>query len=189
MASLGLCKLVTIAPLALALGCGPKLAGGRGPVVHVEEYHLAPRDEIKVTVLGAPELSVSQKVNANGTVMVPLVGDVSAAGLTEADLAHRVAERLADGYLKDPQVTVNVTAYGDSIYVTGQVSKPGAYPFQPNLTVIQALALAGGATPRASSRKTRVMRPDGRGAFQVVKIEPWSTLKPDDVLVVPERVF
>ena len=151
-------------------------------------HRIAERDELRITVVGQPEASGTQRVNDDGAVVIAWIGEVGAAGRTESQLAELIRAKLADGYLKEPVVTVAIAAYGESVYVMGQVTRPGAYPFQPNLTVLQALALAGGATDRGAMQRARVLRPNASGA-DIVEVEPWSVLRPDDVLVVPERMF
>lgn len=153
------------------------------------QYYIVPTDELRILVLGHPDLTGSQKVSIDGNVTLPWIGAVKAEGMTEGALAKEIATKLADGWLKEPQVMVTVAAFGESVYVVGEVTKPGAYPFQPNLTVLQALALAGGATPRAAPSRARVMRPAEGGGVTVVHVNPGDPLLPDDVLVVPERVF
>lgn len=184
-----------------ALACAPRAPANAGGVAAAtpapeaasradERYRhrIAERDEIRITVVGQPEASGTQRVSDEGAVVIAWIGEVGAAGRTESELAEEIRRRLADGYLKEPIVTVAIAAYGESVYVMGQVARPGAYPFQPNLTVLQALALAGGATDRGATQRARVLRPNAGGA-DVVTVEPWTVLRPDDVLVVPERVF
>ncbi len=180
-------RLLGLLIALVAIGCAPKDATQSR--VERREYRIVPTDELKILVLGQPELTGAQKVSMDGNVTLPWIGPVKAEGATEAELAAEIGKRLADGWLKEPQVTVSVAAFGESVYVVGEVTKPGAYPFQPNLTVLQALALAGGATPRAAPSRARVMRPAEGGGVTVVHVEPGDPLLPDDVLVVPERVF
>jgi polysaccharide export outer membrane protein len=180
--------VVLIALVAIAPGCAPK---NQNPTrTERRAYRITPTDELRILVIGHTDLTGSQKVSTDGNVTLPWIGAVKAEGATETELAKEIAARLADGWLKDPQVIVSVAAFGESIYVVGEVTKPGAYPFQPNLTVLQALALAGGATPRAAPSRARVLRPlETGGSPQVVHVQPGDPLLPDDVLVVPERVF
>lgn len=180
------------AVLVLAVGCAPRSTPSGvspGNAKHGSAYRIVPRDELRILVLGSPELTGSQRVSSDGNVTLSYIGEVRAEGLTETDLARAIEARLADGYLNAPQVTVTMATFGDSVYVVGEVARPGAYPFQPNLTVLQAVALAGGTTARASTGRTRVLRPATDGAVTVVPVEPGDRLSPDDVVVVPVRVF
>jgi polysaccharide export outer membrane protein len=152
-------------------------------------YHIRPRDEVRVTVLGHEDLATKVQVSAEGTVALRLLGEVKARGLTEAQLASDIESRLADGYIKKPEVSVQVVTYAESIFVVGEVQRPGVYPFRPELTVIQALTLAGGPTQKAATKKARVLRPAEGGSRSVVHPEPWDRLQPDDVLIIPQRFF
>ena len=183
---------VWLAAALLAAACAPRppatTDSGDAAARARYEHRIAARDELRITVVGHPDAGGQQRVTDQGTIVHPWLGDVPAAGRTESELAADLKARLADGYLKEPIVTVALAAYGESVYVMGEVARPGAYPFQPNLTVVQALALAGGATPRAAEAKTRVLRPTSGGA-EAVPVQPMDKLRPDDVLVVPERAF
>lgn len=193
---------VRIADLVIGIGLVSVLVGGCAPAARPgthaspkqaratgQPYRIAPRDELKIVVMGHPDLTTTQTVGADGVVQAPLIGSIPAAGSTETELARAVEAGLADGYLKRPQVTVAVAAYGESIYVVGEVARPGAYAFQPELTVLKVLALAGGETARAALGRVKVLRPRAQGGMETVAVEPWDVLRPDDVVVVPERVF
>lgn len=188
----GLVTCCLLLAAALSSACAPRArpsTDGNDAAARARyEHRIAARDELRITVVGHPDAGGQQRVSDLGSIVHPWLGDVPAAGRTESELAEDLRRRLADGYLKEPLVTVALAAYGESVYVMGEVARPGAYPFQPNLTVVQALALAGGATPRAAEAKTRVLRPTATGA-EVVPVQPMDKLRPDDVLVVPERVF
>jgi len=244
---------------------------------------LESRDTISVTVVNQPDLTRKFVVEPDGTVTLPLVGRIAAAGLTTEALANEVRRRLADGFLADPQVRIEIdrarrifvfggvnspgmyqltehmtlievlarAGYGGSaealiirtkgakgptlpgddpssevikvnlrefekdleegrlsrnvllqdgdtvfvprrdpnrIYVSGQVHSPGAFSVPEGTTVLQALALAGGPTERASLGKIRIYRlVDGKQKSNTVKLE--DMVKPGDTILVPERLF
>lgn len=108
------------------------------------QYRLGPGDQIELTVYGAPDLLRRTAVSADGTISVPLVGYVPVEGLSLAQAKERVQKLLSDkGIVKSPDVSVDVTQYRP-FFMSGDVAKPGAYVYQPGLTVRQALALSGG---------------------------------------------
>jgi polysaccharide export outer membrane protein len=121
------------------------------------------------------------------TVPYPLLGEVRAKGRTPVELEEVITEGLADGYLVNPRVTVNVIEYR-SFYVNGEVSSPGGYAFQPGMTVRKAIAIAGGKTDRASSSKMYIKR-EGGTAEEQREVELDDPLMPGDILTIEESFF
>jgi len=114
------------------------------------EYRLGMQDVIALTVLGHAELSGKFTVLQDGTLLVPLVGSVSAAGHTVSQIQTEVAQRLADGFLKNPSVSVDVQQYASQrVFVMGEVRTPGAIPLNGVMTLLEALARAGSLTEQA----------------------------------------
>lgn len=146
-------------------------------------YVLAPNDKLKITVFGAEDMSGDFSVNEAGNVAMPLVGDIKAAGLTPAQFARAVERRLKDGYMKDPKVSVQANAYRP-IYIFGEVTKPGEYPYSTNMTVLNAVALGGGYSYRANQDYVIVSR-----GGKDYKAQVTAHLQPDDIVRVPERYF
>jgi polysaccharide biosynthesis/export protein len=121
-------------------------------------YVIGPEDVLDVSVWKEPELTRTEPVRPDGKISLPLLNDVQAAGLTPMQLAASVAEKLRK-YLADPQVTVIVTGMNSQrIYILGEVTRPGAYPLLPGITMLQALSSAGGFTQFASLKKIYLMR-------------------------------
>src|SRR5262245_8839433 len=118
-------------------------------------YRLAPGDRITVTVFGQPELSGDVVIDDAGTVNIPLTGPIEVKYLTVAECQKRIGDRLADGILRKPSVSVRVAELRP-LYVLGDVRVPGAYPFRPGSTAKSAVALAGGFGPAALLRSTAV---------------------------------
>jgi polysaccharide export outer membrane protein len=168
------------------LGCSPVGSNlpplDQGPVADAS-YKLGPGDQIKVTVFGADDLSGEFPVSDTGTAVLPLIGEVKAAGLTPRELETAIRSKLAAGYLKDPKVSIQIMNFRP-IYVLGEVSKPGDHPYVPGMTVRSAIALAGGFTPRANQTFVVVTRKN-----QEFRASVSSTLRPDDVVQVSERFF
>lgn len=122
------------------------LAAGSGREAAAETYRLAPNDRVQVQVFEFPQASGDFTVDGDGAIAVPMLGAVPAAGSTAAEVAEAVAERLrgVNGLVAAPLATVRVVEYRP-IYVLGEVERPGVYPYAPQMSVIEALALAGGA--------------------------------------------
>ena len=132
-----------------------------------DDYVIGPHDVINVTVFGEPDLSGPFRVDGDGTITYPLVGRVAAAGLTAHGLEDRLRGLLMNGYVKHPQVRVEVQQYrSQSIYIIGEVRSPGRYPLTGNMTLIEALAEAGSLNGTAGSEllivhSTRKTPPSG----------------------------
>ena len=156
-------------------------------------YVIAPGDVILVRVFGQEQVSTRARVRSDGKISLPLLDDVKAAGLTPLALSSELRRQLKD-FIKDPLVTVSLEETGPpTIYVIGEVAKPGVYPLDKTGGVLSALSNAGGLTPDActdcifvlrqgpSAARIRfayeaLLRPTGRApAFQ---------LRPGDVVVV-----
>jgi polysaccharide export outer membrane protein len=152
-----------------------------------EPYTLDSGDKLRVVVFGQDALSNNYTVDPQGQVSLPLVGAVQARGLTTAQLGGAIASRLKSGYVRDPSVAVEVETYRP-FFVLGEVAYPGQYPFVPNMTVENAIAIAGGFTPRASKDKVTITRktPGPPGRFTLPLRAP---IRPGDTVQVSERWF
>jgi polysaccharide export outer membrane protein len=230
-------------------------------------YVLGPDDSVQVIVYGQPEFGVATRIKSDGTIVMPLIGTLKVAGMTNITLAKTVADKLtSSGYLKDPIVNVEIGSYvsksanvvgkvgqpgtypldrpyrvldmllragwvrdngatyvyvrrpgqaemkldieglvrgddsanpllrpGDTLfvpdadlyYVTGAINRPGGFPLQNNLTIRQALVMAGGVTPNGSANKVGLIR----GTAKEVDADPMTTLQKNDVIIVKERLF
>jgi polysaccharide export outer membrane protein len=180
------------APIAGLVGCGgPGSNLPRLPDVDTNVYTLGPGDQIRIITFGEQQLTGEFRVDAAGEIALPLVGDVHAAGLTAKQLEAAVAQTLTRSKLyKNPSVSVEVINYRP-IFILGEVSRPGQYPYQPAMTVVTAVAVSGGFTYRAvtdrfsivrtstSNRQTSIEGVAGRATF----------VQPGDVITVFERVF
>ena len=152
-----------------------------------EEYVLGPSDKVRIIVFGEPNLTGEFVVSGAGTLSYPLVGDIAAAGLAVSAFQESLRTRLADGYLRDPRVTVEVLTYRP-FYILGEVSKPGEYPYSNGLTIINAVATAGGFTYRAN-QKVVLVRGQGEADEREVTITPTAPVRPGDTIRVKERFF
>jgi polysaccharide export outer membrane protein len=117
-------------------------------------YRIGPQDELRVTVFGEAELSQLYRVEADGFITMPLIGRISAGGLTLEQLQTRITRALEDGFIKNPEVRVEVSQYkSKAVYVIGEVRAPGKITMTgTQMTLLEALALAGSPTSNASNQ-------------------------------------
>jgi polysaccharide export outer membrane protein len=133
------------------------------------DYRMVPGDKLRIEVYKDAQLSQSLQIRPDGKITLPLVGDVPAAGATPLELAATLTERFRD-YLTTPVVTVIVAeAMPAMVYVMGEVNTPGAQPLREPITVLQALAVAGGFRDFAKPDKIRILRKGPGGALQTIK--------------------
>ena len=150
-------------------------------------YTLDSGDKLRVVVFGQDTLSNTYTVDAAGLVTMPLIGGVSARGLTTQQLSGAIAGRLKVNFLRDPSVAVEVDTYRP-FFVLGEVPYPGQYPYVPQMTVEKAVAIAGGFTPRASKDTVTVTR-KFQGLPGRLKMPMQSPVLPGDAITVGERWF
>lgn len=171
------------APVMVAAGgpYAPALTGYDAP------YQLDAGDRLRVQVFGQEGLTNSYIVDAAGNVSLTLIGTVPARGLTTAQLARSIADRLRNGYIRTPHVSVEVEVYRP-FFILGEVNAPGQYPYVPNMTVEAAVAIAGGFAPRANKGDILLAR-NFNGEVMRVRVLPDMPLRPGDTLTVRERWF
>lgn len=155
--------LAGISALALG-GCGfmepaQPTSGEAGSATYVVgDYKIGPEDELEIIVWRNADLSKIVMVRPDGKISLPLVGDVMAVGLTADQLAKEIATRLKD-FKESPNVSVVVKQVNSySVYVMGEVAKPGRYQLKTYTTVLQAISTAGGFSPYAAKTKMFVLR-------------------------------
>lgn len=150
-------------------------------------YQLGSGDQIKVTVYGEEDLSGEFLLDGTGTIAMPLIGPVTIAGQDVQQSETLIVEKLADGFLINPRVSIEVLNYRP-FYIIGEVKEPGSYPYVSGMTVLNAVALASGFTYRASENKIEVTRKVD-GEEQKFRISVTASVLPGDILRVPERFF
>ena len=134
------------------------------PAATTPDYRLVSGDKLRIEVYKDAQLSQSLQIRPDGKITLPLVGDVPAAGRTSVELRDAIAKSLQD-YMTDPTVTVIVTETTPQvIYVTGEVNKPGSFSLvNGQMSIIQAIAMAGGLTEFANKKDIRVLRKNSTG--------------------------
>jgi polysaccharide export outer membrane protein len=150
-------------------------------------YVLGAGDTLQITVYDQPDLTGSYKISDSGVLAMPLVGMILAQGLTISGLQGRLAETLNAKAVKSPDVTVQVTQYRP-FFILGEVKNPGLYPYVPNITMLTAVAIAGGFTFRASQEAVSVTR-QMSGHSQESRASRASRVLPGDTIYVFERHF
>ena len=154
------------------------------PPVVGADYVIGPEDQLQVTVWENPALTGSVLVRPDGNISLPLVGDITAAGLTPLQLAAGISERVKS-YVKDPTVNVAVLSVNSKqVILIGEVGHVGPVPIRPGMTVLQAIVTAGGLTPFANKKKIYVLRGDP-GKQQRIPFNYKKSLLNDDMLVQP----
>ena len=184
-----------------AASCAGRTPPPSGPISAVEmmpEERLGIDDVFEVRVLGEPDLSGAYRIAADGTVDYPFLGRVSVSGMRSGDMQELIAAKLANGYLKQPQVSVMVKEWHSrKVLVMGQVQKQGSVDYFTNMTIVDAIAAAGGFTGIASKNSVTLRR-ESKGSVQsksypVADISEGRAsnvvLRPGDILVVEERLF
>lgn len=179
----------TIIALALAT---PLMACASEPPMDVaaltpppaSEYHLGPGDKVNVKVFGDETLSGQHQVDGSGAFAFPLIGTVNAGGMSSAQLEETLESRLKE-YMRDPDVSVEILDYRP-FYIVGEVRQPGSYPYVDGMTVINAVAIAGGFTYRAREREFYIRRSESPSRLDAGQATP---VRPGDVIVVRERFF
>jgi polysaccharide export outer membrane protein len=153
----------------------------------VPNYTLDSGDRLRIVVFGQEGLSNIYAVDADGNVMLPLIGTVPARGLTKEDLAHTITRLLAKTYIREPHVAIEIELYRP-FFILGEVTAPGQYPYVARMTVEQAVAIAGGFAPRAWKGPVEIRR-TLNGAVVRIPARPIDPICPGDTLIIAERWF
>jgi protein involved in polysaccharide export with SLBB domain len=154
----------------------------------VEGYRLGAGDRVRVTVFRHVDLSGEFQLDGEGFFAMPLVGEIQGGGLNSRQLETEIEKRLKDGgYLVNPQVGVEVLNYRP-FYIIGEVNNPGSYQYVNGMTVINAVALAGGFTYRADQDDIVINRGGSQGP-EVEDVMLDTEVLPGDIINVTERFF
>jgi polysaccharide export outer membrane protein len=170
-----------------AIGGPNVVVASAAPAVYQPVYALDSGDRLRIQVFGQDGLSNSYTVDAAGNVNLSLIGAVPARGYTTRDLAGAITDRLRNGYIREPSVTVEVEAYRP-FFILGEVTAPGQYPYVANMTIETAVAIAGGFGPRAKKSTVLITRTQN-GQTQRSSVPMNFPLQPGDTITVAERWF
>lgn len=190
--SLGACgdrDPTPIVPDSSAASGSLQLAPTRGGDARAtnSDYRLGPNDHTRIIVFGQPNLTGEFVLDGNGVLAFPLIGNVDAAGMTPRELQRAITAKLDPEYMHDPSVSVEV-ATRRPFYIVGEVQKPGSYPYVTDLSVLNAVATAGGETYRANMRSFYIKRKVD-GHIVRVAANQESQIQPGDTVIVRERYF
>ncbi len=173
------------APVSQSGGQAP--TGPEAVADAVAGYRLGPGDQVRVTVFRHEDLSGEFELDGEGYFALPLVGEIQGNGKVVRSLEGDIEKAFRDGgYLVSPQVSLEVLNYRP-FYILGEVNQPGSYPYVNGMTVINAVALAGGYTYRASQGSISVQRGGSNG--KKLAAGPTTQVLPGDIISVPERFF
>lgn len=183
-------RAATLLLLVAALFAFPPAfaAPAKAPAAPIENsYALGSGDKVRVIVFGEEDLSGEFVVDDTGFVSLPLIGQIAATGRTVRQLEQDIAAKLGAQYLKDPRVSIEVLGYRP-FYIIGEVNKPGEYPFVAGMSVLNAVAVAGGYSTRANESSVYIKR---KAAAEEEKFPADATtkLEPGDIVNVVERWF
>jgi polysaccharide export outer membrane protein len=164
-------------------------------IVSDPSYVIGPMDLLEIQVWKEPDFSRQVLVRMDGKITLPLVGDILASGMNTMGLKALLSEKLQD-FVSKPEVTVIVLeSRSKNFYIIGKINQPGTYPMSPDMTVLQAISVAGGLTEWADKDNIRIIRRSGRKeeilhfdydkVITGKKLEQNILLKPNDTIIVP----
>lgn len=177
-----------VAVAALLAGCNSYKPAPK--VFHeatIQPYRVDSGDKLRITVFEQQSLTNTYTVDQAGYIAFPLIGAVPARGVTLQQLESTIAQKLRQGYLRDPDVTIEVDRYR-SVFVMGEVGQPGQYSYVPGMTIQNAIAVAGGFTPRANQRSADITRRIN-GEIITGRVPITDPLLAGDTLYIRERLF
>jgi len=153
----------------------------------IQPYRVDSGDRLRITVFDQKDLSTTYSVDQAGYISFPLVGAVPARGRTLQELEGQLAAKLRQGYLRDPDVSIEVDRYR-SIFVMGEVGQPGQYTYVPGMTIQNAIAVAGGFTARANQANADVTRKIN-GDIMTGRVSIANPVLAGDTIYIRERLF
>lgn len=157
------------------------------PAPVASRYRLGKGDVFSINVFNEPDLSKSKiRMSDAGTVQYISMGEVVVEGMSVSDLEALITKTLKGTYLTEPKVTVSIDEYRP-VFMSGQVAKTGIFPYQPGLTVLRAITIAGGFAPRADEKKLYIQKENNPG--QLILVGPNTYVEPGDIISVGESFF
>lgn len=180
-------QVANTAPSETAAASSNAQSANPGSVKGDKTYQLGAGDKVRLSVFGESDLGGEFEIDGSGDVRLPLIGQVKAAGLTVHAFEAEIVKLLEDGYLRDPRVSIEVVNYRP-FYIIGEVNKPGQYPYVDGMNALNAVALAGGYTPKADKSEVYLQR-NGKAGEQEYPSDETTKVQPGDVVRIPERFF
>lgn len=150
-------------------------------------YRLGSGDRVHIIVFGQNNLTGDYQVDGSGMLQFPLIGQVHAGGMTAAELQQAIMSKLSPDYIRNPSVSVEVMNYRP-FFIVGEVNKAGSYPYVSGMTVLSAVALAGGFTYRAKDNAYKISRIEN-GQRVTLGANNDTPVFPGDIITIPERFF
>lgn len=183
--------LLGLGTILAACTGGPSMPSETAPMTAVnpaEGYLLEPGNRVRIMIFGESNMSGDFLVDTMGTVSMPLIGNIAASGVTVQGLAERIEQKLKqDGYLKEPRINVEVLTFRP-FYVLGEVRQPGEFPYSNGMTVLSAIARAGGYDYRARQSEVVLVRMIN-GEQRDYRATERTPILPGDIVRVLERAF
>lgn len=151
----------------------------------LQSYKFGPGDALKISVYQEPDLFVTAEISQQGYIDMPLLGSIKMTGHTQQSAKEYLEQRLRDGYLVSPSVSITIDSYRP-FFIYGEVRNPGSYDYQPDITLEQAIALSGGLLDRASRSAWHIQRGADKATF---KAEADTVILPGDVIKIDKSFF
>lgn len=150
-------------------------------------YKIGSGDKLKITIFDEPDLSGEYDIDGEGILSMPLIGNIEAGGYDLRSLENEIATSYKEGYLKNPRINIEIMNFRP-FFILGEVNEPGSYPYVSGITVINAVALAGGFTHRARTDRVVISRGKGNEKKEFDAKEDFIVM-PGDSIRVTERFF
>ena len=149
-------------------------------------YRLGPRDVLMIGVYGEADLSGHYTIGNTGAISMPLVGEILLSGCSLRQAERLLKQKYMEGYLIDPSISIEVSSFRP-FYIIGEVRAPGSYGYTTDMSVLKAVALAGGFTYRANRKNVKILKHGQGSEYEYRPVE--SEINPGDVVFVRERLF
>jgi protein involved in polysaccharide export with SLBB domain len=180
-------KLITSILIALMLGGCAKIDLATEIPVTAYVYQIGPGDKLRISVFDEPQLTGEYAVTGAGVVAFPLIGDINAASQTVTEFRDQLRDKLGSKYIRDPKVTIEVLNFRP-VYILGEVTRPGEFPYQERMSVYGLVAKSGGFTYRANQTFVYI-RHEQDAEEKAIKLTSSTAVRPGDTVRVPDRIF
>lgn len=182
-----LAALIAFSMLSMTAVAGAQEAAPATAASSVSVYRLGPDDKVRINVYGEDALNAEYTVGSDGNISFPLIGMVPATGRTVSELQALITRQLAEKAINDPKVSIDMVQYRP-FYILGEVQNAGQYPYRTGMSVMAAVATAGGFTYRANEKTVMIQR-FGETSEKSYRLGPQTIVQPGDTIRVKERFF